>query len=127
MAKSSTKKSSSKSSSRSTKSTVDKITKAAMSREMLGAGEDVAAAVDDLVETLDRIEHCRIILVSNEVGLGIVPDNSLARMFRDLAGSAHQRLAETCADVYFVVAGLPMTLKGPRLTESSTEMPRTEG
>ena len=51
-------------------------------------------------------------LVSNEVGLGIVPDNAMARTFRDLAGSAHQRLAEICDDVYFIVAGLPMTLKG---------------
>jgi adenosylcobinamide kinase/adenosylcobinamide-phosphate guanylyltransferase len=36
----------------------------------------------------------------------------MARSFRDLAGSAHQRLAEICDDVYFIVAGLPMTLKG---------------
>jgi adenosylcobinamide kinase/adenosylcobinamide-phosphate guanylyltransferase len=41
-----------------------------------------------------------------------VPDNPLARTFRDLAGSTHQRLAEICTDVYFVVAGLPLTLKG---------------
>lgn len=79
---------------------------------LLGVGEDVAAAVDELVATLGRIERARVILVSNEVGLGIVPDNALARTFRDLAGSAHQRLAEICDDVYFVVAGLPMTLKG---------------
>jgi hypothetical protein len=38
-----------------------------------------------------------------------------------LAGAAHQRLAEICGEVHFVVAGLPMTLKGPRLTESITE------
>jgi adenosylcobinamide kinase/adenosylcobinamide-phosphate guanylyltransferase len=53
-----------------------------------------------------------VILVSNEVGLGIVPDNPLARTFRDLAGSTHQRLGEICTDVYFVAAGLPLTLKG---------------
>ena len=53
-----------------------------------------------------------LIAVTNEVGSGIVPDNALARMFRDLAGSAHQRLAEICEEVHFVVAGLPMTLKG---------------
>lgn len=79
---------------------------------LLGAGANVAAEVEQLVATLAQIKSSRIILVSNEVGLGIVPDNPLARSFRDLAGSAHQRLAETCADVYFVVAGLPMTLKG---------------
>lgn len=79
---------------------------------LLGAGENVAAHVEQLVATLAQIKSCRIILVSNEVGLGIVPDNPLARSFRDLAGSAHQRLAEICADVYFVAAGLPLTLKG---------------
>ena len=80
---------------------------------LLGASRDVAGAVDDLVRTLARLEGIRVILVSNEVGLGIVPDNPLARSFRDLSGSAHQRLAESCAEVYFIVAGLPLTLKGP--------------
>ena len=79
---------------------------------LLGAGRDVAEAVEQLATTLTRIESARVIRVSNEVGLGIVPDNALARTFRDLAGSTHQRLAEICDDVYFVVAGLPMTFKG---------------
>ncbi len=79
---------------------------------LLGIGINVAAAVEDLVEALQSIAHCQVILVSNEVGLGIVPDNALARTFRDLAGAAHQRLAGVCDDVYFVVAGLPMTFKG---------------
>lgn len=94
---------------------------------LLGVNRNVAEAVDGLIAALGEIDAARVILVSNEVGLGIVPDNPLARMFRDLAGAAHQRLAETCAEVHFVVAGLPMTLKGPRLTESSTELPRAEG
>lgn len=94
---------------------------------LLGAGHNVAEAVDELAAVLPEIESARVILVSNEVGLGIVPDNAMARMFRDLAGSAHQRLADICTEVHFVIAGLPMTLKGPRLTESSTEMPRPEG
>jgi adenosylcobinamide kinase / adenosylcobinamide-phosphate guanylyltransferase len=81
---------------------------------LLGIGINVAAAVEDLVEALQTIDSCQIVLVSNEVGLGIVPDNALARTFRDLAGAAHQRLAGVCDDVYFVVAGLPMTLKGHR-------------
>ena len=79
---------------------------------MLIANADVATAVEELVATLDAIESSRVILVSNEVGLGIVPDNAMARTFRDLAGSAHQRLGEICADVYFIAAGLPLTLKG---------------
>jgi adenosylcobinamide kinase/adenosylcobinamide-phosphate guanylyltransferase len=93
---------------------------------LLGANDNVAAAVDELVATLPQIEDCKVILVSNEVGLGIVPDNAMARMFRDLAGAAHQRLAEICSEVHFVVAGLPMTLKGPRLTESTTERYKPE-
>lgn len=79
---------------------------------LLAGERDVAEAVDELIARLAEIETTRVILVSNEVGLGIVPDNALARMFRDLAGSAHQRLAEICDDVYFVTAGLPMALKG---------------
>lgn len=79
---------------------------------LLGANRDVAEAVDDLATVLLELDTAKVILVSNEVGLGIVPDNALARSFRDLAGSAHQRLAEICSDVHFIVAGLPMTLKG---------------
>jgi adenosylcobinamide kinase/adenosylcobinamide-phosphate guanylyltransferase len=81
---------------------------------LLGAGIDVADAVDELAAALGEVKSARVMLVSNEVGLGIVPDNALARTFRDLAGSTHQRLAEICDDAYFVVAGLPMVLKGAR-------------
>jgi len=52
-----------------------------------------------------------IILVSNEVGLGIVPDNALARRFRDEAGRLNQRIAAACEQVFFIAAGLPLTLK----------------
>ncbi|MBD8065536.1 bifunctional adenosylcobinamide kinase/adenosylcobinamide-phosphate guanylyltransferase [Devosia sp. PTR5] len=79
---------------------------------LLMANEDVATAVSDLYATLTEFRQAKVVLVSNEVGLGIVPDNAMARTFRDLAGSAHQRLAEICDDVYFVAAGLPLTLKG---------------
>ncbi|MDQ2804594.1 MAG: bifunctional adenosylcobinamide kinase/adenosylcobinamide-phosphate guanylyltransferase, partial [Pseudomonadota bacterium] len=50
-------------------------------------------------------------LVSNEVGLGIVPDNGLARAFRDEAGRLNQRIAATAGEVLFMVAGLPMRVK----------------
>jgi len=87
---------------------------------LLLANADVAGAVSELGATLTEIGDTRIILVSNEVGLGIVPDNAMARTFRDLAGSTHQRLAQICDNVYFIVAGLPMTLKGerPEVTEA---------
>lgn len=54
----------------------------------------------------------RIVLVSNEVGLGIVPDNKMARDFRDHAGRLHQMIAQVARDVYFVAAGLPLKMKG---------------
>ena len=53
-----------------------------------------------------------VILVSNEVGLGIVPDNALARRFRDEAGRLNQRIAAAADRVLFIAAGLPMLLKG---------------
>lgn len=49
--------------------------------------------------------------VSNEVGLGIVPDNKLARQFRDAAGRLNQRIAERANTVLFMVAGLPVKVK----------------
>lgn len=52
-----------------------------------------------------------IIVVSNEVGLGIVPDNPLARKFRDIAGIANQKMAEAADEVYFVVSGMTIRLK----------------
>ena len=65
-----------------------------------------------LLDTLPRLPG-RIVLVSNEVGLGIVPDNPLARRFRDLAGRLNQEIAASCERVTFVAGGLPMTLKAP--------------
>jgi adenosylcobinamide kinase/adenosylcobinamide-phosphate guanylyltransferase len=54
----------------------------------------------------------RLILVSNEVGLGIVPENRMARDFRDHAGRLHQLIAGKAREVYFVAAGLPLKMKG---------------
>jgi adenosylcobinamide kinase / adenosylcobinamide-phosphate guanylyltransferase len=77
---------------------------------LLFADGDPAAEVERLVETLGRARGM-VILVSNEVGLGIVPDNALARRFRDAAGLANQRVAEVAGEVVFVAAGLPLVLK----------------
>ena len=52
-----------------------------------------------------------VIIVSNEVGLGIVPDNALSRVFRDTAGSANQLIADEADEVYFMVAGIAQRIK----------------
>jgi len=53
-----------------------------------------------------------VVFVSNEVGLGIVPDSAMSRAFRDHAGRLHQKIAELADCVYFVAAGLPLKMKG---------------
>ncbi len=78
---------------------------------MLG-GHDVAAATAELEAALAR-RLAPTILVSNEVGLGIVPSTPLGRAFRDEAGRLNQRMAALAGRVFFMVAGLPMTLKCP--------------
>jgi adenosylcobinamide kinase/adenosylcobinamide-phosphate guanylyltransferase len=71
---------------------------------------DVAAAAAQLVASVGRFEGT-LWLVSNEVGFGIVPDNALARRFRDEAGRLHQALAQAADAVTLVVAGLTLRLK----------------
>ncbi|MGF6176855.1 bifunctional adenosylcobinamide kinase/adenosylcobinamide-phosphate guanylyltransferase [Ensifer sp. 4252] len=74
-------------------------------------GRDIAAEFAALAAFLPDA-RARLILVSNEVGLGIVPENRMARDFRDHAGRLHQIVAEKSAEVYFVAAGLPLKMKG---------------
>ena len=77
---------------------------------MLG-GHPVAVASAALVETLRGLAGPAI-LVSNEVGWGIVPENRLARDFRDAQGRLNQTIADVCDHVVLVAAGLPLVLKG---------------
>ncbi|MDP3813767.1 bifunctional adenosylcobinamide kinase/adenosylcobinamide-phosphate guanylyltransferase [Pseudomonas sp.] len=74
----------------------------------------LAAERDGLLECLAGLPG-RIILVSNETGLGVVPLGELTRRYVDEAGWLHQALAERCQRVIFSVAGLPMVLKGEAL------------
>jgi adenosylcobinamide kinase / adenosylcobinamide-phosphate guanylyltransferase len=62
---------------------------------------------------LDALSACttEVIIVTNEVGTGIVPNNNAARVFRDEQGWLNQAVAAVCDEVYFVTAGLPMCLK----------------
>jgi adenosylcobinamide kinase / adenosylcobinamide-phosphate guanylyltransferase len=75
-------------------------------------GRDVPRESDALVALLAAGLAGPVVLVSNEVGLGIVPDNAMARAFRDHAGRLHQSIAAIAGRVLFVAAGLPLTLKG---------------
>lgn len=67
-----------------------------------------------LLEILPRLPG-RVILVSNEVGMGIVPLGELTRRYCDEAGRLHQDMAQVCDRVTFVAAGLPLVLKGKHL------------
>lgn len=73
---------------------------------------DIPAAFDALDGVLRTPLPSLVVFVSNEVGLSIVPENPMARTFRDHAGRLHQRVAALAGEVTFVAAGLPLKLKG---------------
>ncbi|MEX0806446.1 MAG: bifunctional adenosylcobinamide kinase/adenosylcobinamide-phosphate guanylyltransferase [Candidatus Binatia bacterium] len=73
-------------------------------------GQYAEEKVEKLVKIMPRLDF-HVVFVTNEVGWGIVPDNQLARQFRDLAGWANQRMAATANEVVLTVAGIPMIVK----------------
>lgn len=73
--------------------------------------KDVLNESNLLVDALPKLSGL-VVLVSSEVGLGLVPDNYMARSFRDHAGRLHQMIAAIADEVYFVAAGLPLKMKG---------------
>jgi len=77
---------------------------------LLASERDVATAVDELEAAL-AARRGPVVLVSNEVGAGVIPMNALARRFVDEAGRLHQRLAAGATEVVLVTAGLVQTLK----------------
>jgi len=77
---------------------------------LMHADRDCAQEAAHLADALAR-QSSPVVLVTNEVGLGIVPDNALARAFRDAAGLLNQTIARIADEAEFVVAGLPMKLK----------------
>jgi adenosylcobinamide kinase/adenosylcobinamide-phosphate guanylyltransferase len=72
--------------------------------------EAIVRRLEQLIDAA-RAGAGRLIVVSNEVGCGIVPDNALARRFGDVLGEANQRLAAAAAEVYACVAGIPLRIK----------------
>ncbi len=79
---------------------------------IMADGRDIEAEAAHLVAALGALSG-PVVLVSNEVGQGIVPDNALARAFRDHAGRLHQDIAGVADTVTFITAGLAQTLKSP--------------
>jgi adenosylcobinamide kinase / adenosylcobinamide-phosphate guanylyltransferase len=80
-----------------------------LSNLMMG-NADIEAAVKSFVSSAGA---CRseLFIVSNEVGMGIVPDNEQARIFRDYSGTMNRRVAETSDSVYLLAAGIPIKIK----------------
>mgnify|MGYP001817292088 CR=1 FL=1 len=91
-------------------------------QEEAAAGR-VRRAVDELLAALAQA-NATLIAVSNEVGLGVVPEYPLARLYRDQLGWVNQRLASEADRAYFLVAGLPLDLTSLS-TSSASVLPRS--
>jgi adenosylcobinamide kinase/adenosylcobinamide-phosphate guanylyltransferase len=74
-------------------------------------GEIIMEQIPHLTRAI-QAANCPVVLVSNEVGTGIVPQNKLARQFRDLVGTVNQTVADQADRVIWMVAGIPVTIKG---------------
>lgn len=85
-----------------------------LSNVLLAAGEDgeaaSRAAIDELAAAVQRYPG-PLVIVTNEVGDGIVPEYKLGRLYRDLSGVMNQRIARLCGEVFLVTAGIPIELK----------------
>jgi len=87
----------------------DKVTPA----ETVLIEKRINAEIDELIKSIVNF-HGMTVIVSNEVGMGIVPATPLSRHFRDIAGKINQKIAAAADDVYFTVSGIPMKIKGDK-------------
>ncbi|NTV98362.1 MAG: bifunctional adenosylcobinamide kinase/adenosylcobinamide-phosphate guanylyltransferase [Chlorobiaceae bacterium] len=72
--------------------------------------DKIDRCIGAFVDSLSSLQ-CDIVLVSNEVGMGIVPENAMARKFRDIAGIINQKVASIADEAYFLCSGIPLKLK----------------
>jgi adenosylcobinamide kinase / adenosylcobinamide-phosphate guanylyltransferase len=72
--------------------------------------KEVVAEVNELLKCIQKVD-ASFIIISNEVGLGIVPDNRMGRLYRDFLGRVNQMLAQAATEVYFMMAGIPLRVK----------------
>jgi adenosylcobinamide kinase / adenosylcobinamide-phosphate guanylyltransferase len=79
---------------------------------IMHAGYDVRSEIKDLTATIGEDRAASLYIISNEVGLGLVPDSPLGREYRDNLGILNQEVAKVATDVYFMAAGIPLKLKG---------------
>ena len=82
-----------------------------LSNVLLDTERNAEEEIDSLVQCLKNRGALSVVLVTNEVGSGIVPDNKLARKFRDLAGSLNQQVAGVAGEVYRMVFWIPFAVK----------------
>lgn len=78
------------------------------------ATNDIESAINtSMLAILEKVKNSKgnLVLVSNEIGLGIVPDNKLSRIYRDYVGRANQNCAKHADEVYFVVSSIPLKIK----------------
>ena len=76
---------------------------------LLKLNKNVENSVNELLKVSQNFEN--VIIVSNELGMGLVPSYPLGRYFREIAGKMNQVVAEKADEVYFVVSGIPMKIK----------------
>jgi adenosylcobinamide kinase/adenosylcobinamide-phosphate guanylyltransferase len=79
--------------------------------DYLKAEKQVMAEINELIAGMDKL-RASFIIISNEVGTGLVPEARLGRIYRDILGKANQLVAQHANEVYFMVAGIPMKMKG---------------
>jgi adenosylcobinamide kinase/adenosylcobinamide-phosphate guanylyltransferase len=85
---------------------------------MLHVFDNKQVEIDEKVKNLFSVldfPPCDLVIVTNETGMGIVPDNTLARKFRDFAGEINRMVSGKADNVYLCVCGIPITVKGKRL------------